>query len=72
MDRVRIWRNVGVVWEETRLTENVTRLLNTGVSVHIHGVIPEGSVQQIPGENNRDTKTTAMAKIFNVRDNNEQ
>ena len=41
--RVIIWRNARVVWGEKRLPGNVARLLNTGGSAHIHGIIPEGS-----------------------------
>ena len=43
VDRISIWRNAWVTWEETHLPRNLARLLNTRGSVNIHGRIPEGS-----------------------------
>ena len=48
------------------------RLLNTGGSAHIHGIINEGSARQFHGENNRDTRKPAAANLFRIKDDNKQ
>ena len=59
-----LWRNAQVTWEEARLTGNVARLINAGVSAHIHGRIPEESDRQLPGGNNRDTRNIRRSEPF--------
>ena len=61
------------MWEETLLTGNVDRLLNTRRSAHIHGRIPERSMLDDFAEEITETpETPAAANLFNTRDNNKQ
>ena len=62
VDRIRIWRDSRVTWEETLLPGNVAKLISTGGSVHIHGIIPEESTLQLPRGDNRVTRNTRRIK----------
>ena len=62
--RVRIRRNARVTWEETLLPGNVTRLLNTGGRVYIHGRITEGSDRRLPRGDKIDTRNTCRIESF--------
>ena len=61
---VRIWRNAWITWEETRITGNVARLINTGGIMHIHERMIQGSSRQLFRGDNRDTRNTRCIENF--------